>query len=64
MKGAAVKVTCPKCGAPMVARSNRNTGGEFLGCSQYPNCRETKEMPTYVKLIRQGASQLPGMGDL
>jgi ssDNA-binding Zn-finger/Zn-ribbon topoisomerase 1 len=48
----------------MVARTNKNTGGEFLGCSQWPTCTETQEMPTYVRLLRQGAAQLPGMEEL
>ena len=59
-----VSVTCPKCGQPMVARHNKSTGGEFLGCSQWPNCTETQTMPTYVRLMRQGAEQLPGMEEL
>ncbi|MBQ9358064.1 MAG: type I DNA topoisomerase, partial [Abditibacteriota bacterium] len=29
---------CPKCGKPMVVRSSRY--GEFLGCSDYPRCKE------------------------
>lgn len=34
--------TCPKCGSNMVRRtanSGNNAGGQFWGCSQYPNCR-------------------------
>ena len=30
---------CPKCGKPMVERSNRKTGQKFLGCSMFPVCR-------------------------
>jgi restriction system protein len=30
---------CPKCGKPMVERSNRKTGQKFLGCSTFPACR-------------------------
>ena len=33
---------CPKCSAPMVrcrVKSGQNSGKEFLGCSQFPQCR-------------------------
>ncbi len=33
---------CPKCGKPTVlrtAKSGRNTGKQFWGCSAYPDCR-------------------------
>lgn len=33
------KMTCPSCGAPMLLKKGRN--GEFYGCSNYPNCRQT-----------------------
>jgi len=39
---------CPQCGAPMKVRTARtgfNAGGEFLGCSQYPNCKATRPLP-------------------
>ncbi len=49
-------------GHPMVERVNASTGGHFLGCSRYPECRETREMPTYLKLIAEGHEQLPGFG--
>ncbi|HEX2571331.1 MAG TPA: DNA topoisomerase, partial [Polyangia bacterium] len=32
---------CEKCGAPMVIKWGRN--GEFLACSGYPECKNTKE---------------------
>ena len=34
---------CPVCGSPMKFRSGRH--GEFLGCSQYPSCRYTTNIP-------------------
>ncbi len=34
-------LVCEKCGAPMVIRWGRN--GEFLACSKWPECRNTKE---------------------
>lgn len=30
---------CPRCGRPMVIRTNRKTGEQFWGCSAYPSCR-------------------------
>ena len=39
---------CPKCGAPMlvrVAKKGPNAGGKFLGCSRYPACTGTRNLP-------------------
>lgn len=30
--------TCPKCGSKLVERTNKSTGGKFLGCPNYPAC--------------------------
>src|SRR5271166_213691 len=35
-------VKCPKCGAVMRAKNGRY--GPFLGCSNYPRCRETRNV--------------------
>lgn len=35
---------CPKCGSKMIERSNRETWQNFLGCSNYPKCRGTRQM--------------------
>jgi Topoisomerase DNA binding C4 zinc finger len=32
---------CPRCGARMVSRHNRDTGLSFWGCPTYPRCRGT-----------------------
>ncbi|MEX0856123.1 MAG: type I DNA topoisomerase [Gemmatimonadota bacterium] len=40
--------TCDKCGSPMLVKWNRF--GRFLGCSAYPECRNTRSM--------DGASEL------
>jgi DNA topoisomerase-1 len=34
---------CPKCGKPLVKRNGKN--GEFLGCSSFPKCRHTQNIP-------------------
>jgi len=36
------EVTCDECGEPMVIRWNQN--GKFLGCSAFPDCKNTKSM--------------------
>lgn len=33
---------CPKCGAPMLKRTAKASGAEFLGCSTFPKCRGTR----------------------
>jgi ssDNA-binding Zn-finger/Zn-ribbon topoisomerase 1 len=45
---------CPKCGAPLVERTNRDTGAPFWGCSQYPQCAYTQPVPESVKLRKAG----------
>lgn len=32
------------CGAPLVLRKNRTKGNYFLGCSTFPECRQTFEV--------------------
>lgn len=33
---------CPRCGARMISRKNRDTGQRFWGCSNYPACKGTR----------------------
>ena len=40
-KGVPTDLKCEKCGAPMVIKLGRN--GQFLACSDYPQCKNTKE---------------------
>lgn len=35
--------SCPRCGAALIARTNRQTGQSFYGCSRYPKCRGTRQ---------------------
>ena len=40
------KTICSKCGAAMVLRTVKkgvNKGNQFLGCSNFPNCRHTEK---------------------
>ena len=34
---------CPDCGAKLVIRTGRR--GQFLGCSKYPECKHTEDVP-------------------
>lgn len=34
-------VKCPECGGEMISRSGKF--GRFWGCSDYPNCRGTRD---------------------
>lgn len=39
--------TCPKCGAELkirIAKTGSNPGNKFWGCTNYPNCRYTKNI--------------------
>ncbi len=41
IKGVSTDIKCDKCGAPMVIKYGRS--GEFLACSGYPECKNTKD---------------------
>ncbi len=45
-------VICDKCGKPMVVKEGRF--GRFLGCSGYPECKNTKPIETGVKCPQEG----------
>ena len=49
---------CPRCGAPLEIKTNRQTSEEFLGCSAWQprnmGCSYTEELPESIKLRRQG----------
>ncbi len=53
---------CPN-GHQFVIRVNREDDSLFMGCTGYPECRETDEIPTAILLKLAGAETLPGMGD-
>ncbi len=42
-----VDIKCEKCGAPMLIRRSRR--GPFLGCSKYPKCRGTAQLPDEIR---------------
>src|SRR5688572_15026383 len=39
----ATDIDCEECGKPMVIREGRR--GKFLGCTGYPKCKNTGEVP-------------------
>jgi len=43
---------CEKCGSPMVIKSGKF--GKFLACSRYPECKNTKPIPTGIKCPKDG----------
>ena len=45
----ATDIDCDECGKPMIIRTGRR--GRFLGCSAYPKCRNTMEVP--AKLLEE-----------
>ena len=40
---------CPKCNSPLVIRKGKY--GEFVACSDYPNCKYVKKQPKEEKVI-------------
>lgn len=59
------KTVCTRCGKPMVervAKKGANVGQTFLGCSGYPKCRNTVELPSEAhsnphSLIKKGSGK-------
>jgi DNA topoisomerase-1 len=49
-------IDCDECGKPMVIRQGRR--GMFLGCSGYPKCKNTGEVP--AKLLEELAANTNG----
>ena len=45
----ATDIDCDECGKPMIIRTGRR--GKFLGCSGYPKCKNTAEVP--AKLLEE-----------
>lgn len=48
---------CPTCGSPMLVRTARkgsNAGGQFYGCSRYPQCKTALPIDQDATLNRRG----------
>lgn len=52
----ATDIDCDECGKPMVIREGRR--GKFLGCSGYPKCKNTGEVP--ARLVEELAANAAG----
>ena len=52
-------VACPRCGSPMLTKTNRSTGDQFLGCSRFPDCRGTRPSATGHSPARAGRQARP-----
>jgi len=39
-----VKIICKRCGNVMKERENKKTGAKFLGCSNFPICKNTEQI--------------------
>jgi len=50
VKAEDIKQACPECGAPMSVKFAR--GRSFLGCTRYPECKATAQMPADVYVER------------
>ncbi len=46
-------IACDQCGQPMMIREGRS--GRFLGCSGYPKCKNTRELPADLALAEPAA---------
>ena len=56
-----ISKTCPKCTPDrLVVRVNGDTGEDFLGCENWPECRHTEPLPLDMQLRRAGVAPLPG----
>lgn len=45
-------VNCPRCGAPLEVRFWK--GSVFLGCSRYPECKQTVNLPADIEYVYHG----------
>lgn len=47
------KLSCeaPSCDGYMLIRTNRNSGDRFFGCSNFPDCRETRKFDVEIERL-------------
>jgi ssDNA-binding Zn-finger/Zn-ribbon topoisomerase 1 len=51
--------TCPNCfPTKLVVRTNHENGKQFLGCPNYPECRETDQIPEELIMRANGQNEL------
>ena len=54
--GKRLEISCPECGvgSSLVVRQNRETQEYFLGCSNYPQCEHSQNLPEEMRLRALG----------
>jgi len=55
---------CPSCGSVLVIRTNKFSGKQFVGCSEYPKCKHAEELPEDIIMMQNREQMLPGMREL
>src|SRR4030095_8087791 len=50
-------VVCEKCGKPMVLKWGRF--GQFLACSGYPECKNTREVESDTRAVAEDRAAVP-----
>lgn len=53
-----VSIYCEQCHCKLIVRTNKKTGHQFLGCPNWPECTETREIPDEIKLRAMGQKEL------
>ena len=48
------KIKCKKCGANMIIRIKKKNGSRFLGCENFPKCKNIMEFDTLIKCSEEG----------
>lgn len=57
--GKQLAVTCTECGeGKMTVRLNSKTDEWFLGCSRYPECKHTQNLPEHLRMQAMGQKGL------
>lgn len=58
--GKRLEISCPECGpgSSMIIRQNRETKEFFIGCSNYPRCRFSQNLPESLRLQALGQKGL------
>jgi ssDNA-binding Zn-finger/Zn-ribbon topoisomerase 1 len=54
------EATCPKCGPlhKLEVHTNHQTGQQFLGCPNYPDCHHTQAIPQEWYMRAMGQPEL------
>jgi ssDNA-binding Zn-finger/Zn-ribbon topoisomerase 1 len=58
--GKHLHISCPECGvgSSMVIRQNGDTLEFFIGCSNYPRCKHSQNLPEHLRLEALGQRSL------